>query len=298
MTSPADSVPVPPPAAAPSRQAWQQALRQIAAIEARARVERVDTGGSTVCWRRFGAGPPLVLVHGGHGSWLHWLANIEALAIGHTVLVPDLPSFGDSDDIDGDPKAEDRMERLMAATLASLDRLVGAATPVDIAGFSFGGLVAALIAAERGAVRRLALLGPGGHGTERRQTVVLTNWRLPDPAQRAAALAANLGSFMLHSPQAADPLAFAIHAQSCEKTRFRSKELSRDAVLMRTLARYDAPVLGLWGEFDVTGHPERIGPLLADGFPQRRWEVEPGAGHWVQYEKAEAVSRRLVQWFA
>jgi 2-hydroxy-6-oxonona-2,4-dienedioate hydrolase len=311
MTSQSSSAagPTPPasPAAAPmqpvpsqpvpSQAACAQALAQIAAIDAHARIERVDHGGRVICWRRFGAGPPLVLLHGGHGSWLHWLRNVEALAARHTVLLPDLPSFGDSDDLDGDPKAEDRLERLVEGTVATLDRLVGTGTPIDLAGFSFGGLVASQIVASRGGVRRLVLLGPGGHGTARRQTVALVNWRLPDPAQRAAALHANLRSFMLHRPQAADPLAHVIHALSCEKTRFRSKELSRDDTLTRLLGAFEGPLLGLWGEFDVTGHPDRIGPLIAGRHAQREWRVVPQAGHWVQYEQAEAVDRELVRWF-
>jgi pimeloyl-ACP methyl ester carboxylesterase len=40
---------------------------------------------------------PLVLLHGGSGSWMHWLRNIPALVdSGRWVLVPDLPGFGDS----------------------------------------------------------------------------------------------------------------------------------------------------------------------------------------------------------
>jgi pimeloyl-ACP methyl ester carboxylesterase len=43
-----------------------------------------------------GAGRPLVLVHGGHGSWLHWVRNIEALSAKRTLWIPDLPGYGDS----------------------------------------------------------------------------------------------------------------------------------------------------------------------------------------------------------
>jgi pimeloyl-ACP methyl ester carboxylesterase len=56
--------------------------------------------GVRVRWRRFGTDttqPPLVLLHGGHGSWMHWLRNAEALSAGRTLWLPDMPGFNDSD---------------------------------------------------------------------------------------------------------------------------------------------------------------------------------------------------------
>ncbi len=47
-------------------------------------------------WRRWGEGPPLVLLHGGAGSWTHWIRNIDALAADRTLWIPDLPGLGDS----------------------------------------------------------------------------------------------------------------------------------------------------------------------------------------------------------
>jgi hypothetical protein len=60
-------------------------------------------GAGTMVWHTWGQATrrpelaPLVLLHGGSGSWMHWLRNIPALAAsGRWVLVPDLPGFGDS----------------------------------------------------------------------------------------------------------------------------------------------------------------------------------------------------------
>ena len=47
-------------------------------------------------WHRWGSGPPVVLLHGGTGSWTHWARNVAALAEAHTVLAPDMPGSGDS----------------------------------------------------------------------------------------------------------------------------------------------------------------------------------------------------------
>src|SRR5262249_18899096 len=56
-----------------------------------------SAGGSEYWgWGLGGAGPPVVLLHGGSGSWTHWARNIMPLARHFTVWVPDLPGFGDS----------------------------------------------------------------------------------------------------------------------------------------------------------------------------------------------------------
>ena len=140
------------------------ARARIAALEGEATRHRVATaGGKSMAWRRFGKGPPLVLIHGGHGSWLHWVHNIEPLAQRHTLWVPDLPGYGDSDLVEsGD------VEPIVESVVHSLDALEGRGSIVDLCGFSFGGLVASRVASDRGGVRRLAVIGTAGHGLKSR----------------------------------------------------------------------------------------------------------------------------------
>ena len=116
----------------------------IAAMNARAHRHVALHKGRKLVWRRFGDGPPLVLLHGGHGSWLHWIRNIDALSREHTLWLPDMPSFGDSESLEGSPHAADRMSRFVEAISATLDSLIGPQTSVPLAGFSFGGITAAL----------------------------------------------------------------------------------------------------------------------------------------------------------
>ncbi|WP_235548327.1 alpha/beta fold hydrolase [Noviherbaspirillum sp. Root189] len=275
----------------------EQARREIARLDARAAKQRVVWQGRDVVWRRFGDGPPLVLIHGGHGSWLHWIRNIEVLAQRHTLWLPDLPGFGDSDELDLAAHALDRMQHLTDALAGSLDSLVGEDTQIDLAGFSFGGLAAAHLAALRGGIRRMALLGPAGHGGTRRQPVAMADWRLPDRDAMRAALRHNLAALMLHHPLVDDALAITVHEQCCIQTRFRSKAISRSASLKSTLDRYSYPLLLIWGEHDVTGTPEELVQQLAEGHPGRDWCVVPNAGHWVQYERSDDINRLLLSWF-
>lgn len=271
----------------------------IAHFDARASRHDVEHQGIRVRWRRFGPEqgvlPPLVLLHGGHGSWLHWLRNIDALSVDRALWLPDMPGFHDSDVPRAAAPGEDALDPLLDALGGSLDALIGAGTPIDLGGFSFGGLTAARFAARRGAVRKLALMGSGGHGTLRRMSTQMINWRAaPDRDAEIAALRHNLAALMLHDPAALDPLAFAIHDISCHGTRLRSKEISLAGGLQRALAAHEGPQLLVWGEFDVTADPRPLVAQLAALHPQRRALVVDGAGHWVQYERAEETNRVLL----
>lgn len=250
--------------------------------------------GVKVCWRQFGAGPPLVLLHGGHGSWLHWVRNIDPLAERHTVYVADMPGYGDSD-----PIASGDLSALLRATLGSLNALLGSQQSIDLAGFSFGGLVAAQLAARRGHVRRLCLLGPAGHLSQRRPRGKLVNWKQAykdgDAGTLAKQMRNNLAVHMLHDEANIDALALQVHTIACLKTRFISKHVSRAGGLVEALDAFQGPTHLTWGEHDVTADPEPLLPMLCQGRAQRQGQIIPGSGHWVQYESAEAVNRLLLR---
>jgi pimeloyl-ACP methyl ester carboxylesterase len=283
----------------------EAARAEIARVEQRGSVHDAVHGGVRVRWRRFGdadarhALPPLVLLHGGHGSWMHWIRNAEALSVDRVLWLPDMPGFHDSDVPRPLAPGDAPLDPLLEALGGSLDALIGAGTPIDLGGFSFGGLTAAKFAARRGQVRRLALLGSGGHGTLRRMTVAMINWRAaPDRAAEVAALRHNLAALMLHDPAAIDALAFAVHDISCHGTRLRSKDISLAGGLQAALAAHAGPQLLVWGEFDVTADPRSVVPQLTEGHPQRQGAVVDGAGHWVQYERADETNRLLRDFFA
>jgi len=272
-------------------------VAQIAALERQAVRHRVAVPHAQVAWRRFGQGPHLVLLHGGHGSWLHWVRNIEALARHYTLWVPDLPGYGESSVAlpAGDLAA------LVRATAASLDVLIGSGTPIRLAGFSFGGLVATHLAALRPGVTHLALLGSAGHGTGRRPRGKLRDWkaaaRCGDTAALAAVMRHNLGMQMLHAQgDAIEPLALQVHTVSCVATRFLSRHLSLGAQIGPTLATLPARLWLAWGEHDVTADPPAVLRNLAIGHPARSALIIDGAGHWLQYERADLLHTLLLDW--
>src|SRR5215468_6091392 len=87
-----------------------------------------------------GSGPPMVLLHGGFGSWTHWLRNIDALARHFRVVAFDLPGYGASPDVPTDTTVEDYVSWVADAVAAVATR-----EPIDLVGFSFGGALSARI---------------------------------------------------------------------------------------------------------------------------------------------------------
>ncbi len=252
--------------------------------------------GRVMRWRIYGKGEPLVLVHGGHGSWLHWVRNIEVLARNHQVLVPDLPSFGDSDDLPPVADSAAGMQAIVAALIASMDALLGGRRVVDLVGFSFGGVVSANVAAQRGGVRRLALLGSPGSATPHRRKGEMMRWRNADEATQNAALRNNLLAHMLYAASHVDGLAFQAYADAVKAARYHGRGGAHRVPLNEILAAYRGPVLYLYGEHDVICTPELAKQSLMNRNAGRECHLIAGSGHWVQFEGAAAVNERLLAW--
>jgi len=67
----------------------QTPAKFIAEIERTGTRHATPAGQGEIVWRVFGRGEPLALLHGGTGSWLHWVRNVEALAADFMLLVPE-----------------------------------------------------------------------------------------------------------------------------------------------------------------------------------------------------------------
>jgi 2-hydroxy-6-oxonona-2,4-dienedioate hydrolase len=252
-------------------------------------------GAGETVWRVWGRGMPLVLLHGGTGSWMHWVRNIEGLAHSLMLLVPDIPGSGES----ADPEPPISADRIAATLAADLTAIVGADAEVAIAGFSMGGLIAGYLARHIGTrAATLVLVGSTGTGARRDPMQPLTSWRrLPSEAEKVAAHRRNLGILMIHDPAKIDELAVHVQKINAERSRVRGKHVSHTGALADCVPGFQGRLAGIWGEFDATAVPylaER-GERLRQFQPQASFDVFPGAGHWVQYEAAERFNRRLAE---
>jgi pimeloyl-ACP methyl ester carboxylesterase len=267
----------------------------VAQLAERARRSETPCGAGSMVWRSWGAGPALVLLHGGFGSWTHWLRNIDFLARKRRVVCADLPGLGDSA---GAPEPY-TAESIAAIVAEGLERVLEAGESFDLAGFSFGGLIGGHVAASLGArCRTLTLVGAGGLGLLRSAMRPLIPWRhLKDVTARLALHRENLAILMISDPAKIDPLAVYLQAQNAEHGRTRSPPIARTDTLARRLPRVTARLAGIWGERDATAMddlPARA-RLLRSFQPTAPFLVIAEAGHWVQYEAADAFNAALAE---
>lgn len=261
------------------------------------RVQTLHEGGRTV-WHLWGevAQPTVVLLHGGSGSWTHWVRNIAPLReAGYRVLVPDLPGFGDSDLPAGCTDAP----QLPAHLHAGLQQIAPQA-PVQLVGFSFGGMTAALWLAEHPQdAQALVLVGAPGLGLTVTERIRLKGWRhLPTAEQQDEVHRHNLMALMFEHSTSIDALALALHAANVARDRMPRRRLSSTPIVAEALPHLQARVSAIYGEHDAL-YRQRLAEVR-EALPRwaphwGQWHTVAGAGHWVQYEAPQAFNICLLR---
>ncbi|HYG91758.1 MAG TPA: alpha/beta fold hydrolase [Azospirillum sp.] len=240
-----------------------------------------------------GHGPTMLLFHGGMGSWTHWTRNVDALACRFRIVAVDLPGFGDSPDVPEGTGVDAYLDRVAeAASAAGPGRL-------HLVGFSFGGATAASVAVRlKDRLAALTLVGPGGFGEPKGRHIRLEKMPPPDAPwpELCRVLRHNLGQWMLSTSDAADEDTAALHWANIRRARFDSRRVSLRASIDPDLRRLTAPVQVIWGERDVLAYPSIAAraAVVRGARPDARIAIVPGAGHWAQFERAEAVNRLLL----
>jgi pimeloyl-ACP methyl ester carboxylesterase len=271
-----------------------------AAYEARVhgmgRVRRTPMGTGSLVWHEWGerASPPMVLLHGGFGSWRHWILNVVPLAREFRVLCADLPGLGDSDILPG----EYTPDNIAAAVLDGIDELVGAGGRFFMTGFSFGGIAGAHVAARaRDRVRRFVAVAPGALGLTGRKPQLASLGGRRDPEAVMQIHRINLGHLMIKDSARIDDLALHVQQETVRRARARSGAIPWTDLATRALERCTCPIAGVWGECDVIAEEhmhERVALFerLQPGCP---FHVIEGSGHWVMYERPDRFNPLLLE---
>jgi 2-hydroxy-6-oxonona-2,4-dienedioate hydrolase/4,5:9,10-diseco-3-hydroxy-5,9,17-trioxoandrosta-1(10),2-diene-4-oate hydrolase len=262
----------------------------------------VRTGGQDILVAEAGAGPAVVLLHGGGpgaSGVSNYVRNIDALAERYRVIVPDLPGYGRSaKHID----QSDPFGHLADAVRGVLDEL--GLLSAHLVGNSYGGAAALRLALDTpDRVDRMVLMGPGGIGTTR---------ALPTPGLRSLLsyyggngpsrdkLATFIRRYLVHNGSAVpDEVIDARYQASIDPDVVADPPLRRPAgpAALRTLWRMDftrdrrlagltTPTLVIWGAADKVNRPSG-GLTLATTMPDCDLRVVSNTGHWVQWEQSE-----------
>jgi len=254
-----------------------------------------------VAWRDFGAGEPLVLMHGGAGLWDHWVLNVDALAASFRVIALDLPSYGDSDRVEWDISVDDYLR----VTADAVAEICGSAPRIHLAGFSFGGAVAAVAVALGPCAGSLSMTGGAGYGSPagKRTFTLESHRRLAERLGRAlteaelrAMHADNLAKLMIWDRAKIDDWAIDMQFRNVRRTRFDSRRISWADDTPRLIGRLTCPVKVIYGEHDASTIPpiaERL-EMCRAARPDVETHIIPDCGHWAMYEAPEVLNALLL----
>jgi 4,5:9,10-diseco-3-hydroxy-5,9,17-trioxoandrosta-1(10),2-diene-4-oate hydrolase len=271
----------------------------------------VVVGGKPIFISEAGAGPALIMLHGGGpgaSGVSNFSRNIDALATHFRVIVPDMPGYGRS------VKGVDHSDPF--GYLADVIRGLMDALGIDSAhliGNSYGGAAALRLALDTPhRVDKLVLMGPGGIGTTRslptkglncllsyyggdgpsrdKLAAFIRNYLVFDGASVPEDLIDRRYQASLDPEVVADPPLRRPSGPMALRTLWRM-DLTRDRRL-KTLA---TPTLVLWGRDDKVNRPAG-GPMLFNLLPNAELVMTSQTGHWMQWERAELFNQLVIDY--
>ena len=254
----------------------------------------LDLAGTQQVWHRFGEAhlAPLVLLHGGSGSWTHWIRNVLALSQARCVYALDLPGMGDSDLPPGANDADD-----ISDTVALGMRALFGEQAVDVMGFSFGGLTAGFLAAGHPElVQRLIMVGIPGLGLF--GSPMKLRGLLPGMDKQAVldVMENNLLAMMLKREESIDQAVLYIQAHNVLRDRLRKRRLARGDCLLEVQKKWQCPVHTIWGELDVLyENTLHLIPKTLTHCDHVSHLVIKGSGHWVMYENSRTFNNAVLE---
>ena len=235
-----------------------------------------------------------VLIHGGHGDWRHFLANVEQLSARGRVIAVDIPGFG----LSGPPKTISLEE--LALPIARLVVAI-AASDVTIVGFSFGSLIAAEVCRlVPESITRVCVVSPAGFGGHV-QAMADRRRKSADIARRSgleAGVRHTLTEIMVSDIHLADesPLVASM-VEMVRASRIIVRPVSRQVSVVDRLAKSGKPVLVLLGEADPyhAGVIDERRILLTENVPNCDVVVVAKAAHWLMWEQADVFNHAALK---
>jgi len=264
-----------------------------AEIASDAEVHKTPCGDGDLVWRRWGKGQPIVFVHGGSGSWTHWIKQIPVFKKDYEVWTVDMPGLGDSD-MPPVPQIPANCGTILALGIKAL---IPREARAHVVAFSFGAHVSthALLhlqdhVADFTLTGAAALGLPQGPGREfPREMEGMTD------DERMEVHRGLLEILMFKDAARIDPLAVWLQSENIRRARFRSRPFARMPEIAQNLPEVQIPVRAVWGGEDQTAWPsvEARYDVIRQSHPELVTRTVPDAGHWVMYEQPDAYNQAL-----
>ena len=247
--------------------------------------------GTKISFRQWGeAGPILVMLHGGYGSWMHWLNNVSELCKNFRIVVPDMPGFGESELLPYLPSLDQYAQILVDA----LDELLPE-EQYSLVGFSFGSAIGSHMMKFAGdKVKRLTLVGYNRTGNMPFKRPKMKSWRdVSSKEELFAAQRFNLSVMMLHKEEKIDDLAITVQTLNTRGGKVRSLDIVATHDLPSRLLEVNKPIDIIWGEFDVTliNGIDNAQGRMQELIPDVECHVINNTGHWVQFEEPDQFNK-------
>ncbi|MCG5213648.1 alpha/beta hydrolase [Streptosporangium sp. KLBMP 9127] len=264
--------------------------------------EEFETPGGVVRWASFGAGDPVVLLHGSPFSSFIWRDIAPALSRTRKVYVWDMLGYGQSDKHDGQDVGLAAQGRLFARLLAHW----GLSEP-SVVGHDFGGAVALRALLLEGArYRDLTLVdavsgGEWGTGFFRliRENADIFR-QLPEYAHEAlVASHLRLASHNGYEPGVLDAYLAPWRGpagQAAFYRQYRHAEQAQTEEFEALLGGITIPTRIIWGREDRLMPPE-FAELLHSRIPHAELHWVDDAGHVIQHDAPAQLLSHLTREF-
>jgi len=252
-----------------------------------------DIDGRRLAYHRAGAGPALVLLHGGWSDGRAWRPQLAGLADRYDVIAWDAPGCGGSDDPPGEMSMSDYADALVAL-LAALG-----VDSAHLGGLSWGGgLALAVWERHPQLVRSLVLAGAyaGWKGSLPPAEVEARICRVRAEADRPPGewLDGYLPTlFDGPVPPGTLELVRTMMLESRRAGMLPMLSAFAEADLNTVLPTISVPTLLLWGEYDRRAPVGTVAAALRSAIPAAELAVLPGVGHEINLEAPEAFNAEV-----
>jgi pimeloyl-ACP methyl ester carboxylesterase len=106
----------------------------------------------------------------------------------------------------------------------------------------------------------------------------------------------NLLAIMLHDEKHISPKLLRMQEHNVLRDRLRKRRIARSDAMLALQKQWTCEVHGIWGELDALYQGKlHLLPDLLQGSDLKQFHVIQGAGHWVQFEEAQAFNQTLLK---